>query len=150
MSTNIVLANLIYVFHVSIILYMLIIPFTNIISLLILHFTFGICLLVHWKLNSNVCALSLIEAQFRGIDHANTFTHQFISPVYDIPEGFWCHLCSILTIVLIYISFTKIIKSEKFSLTITECKKIYNSKDMDTLDKMIDYYKCVAYNLLSN
>lgn len=146
---SILLANVIYVFHVCIILFMLIVPFTNIIAFLVLHVTFGICLLIHWKFNSNVCALSIMESHFRGIDRVDTLTHKLISPVYEIPEGFWCHICTILTIILIYVSFTKILKSDKFKQTIIECKQIYSSKELDMFDKFIDYYKCIAYNLLS-
>ena len=78
METNIILANIIFVFHIIIILFILIAPFTNKIALLILHIVFSLCLLLHWHLNSNVCSLSILESHLRGLDYTNTFSHQFI------------------------------------------------------------------------
>ena len=149
MSGNVILADLVYYFHVLTILFVVITPFTNIISLLILHVTFCICLLLHWKMNSNVCSLSILESYLRGVERTDTFTHQFVAPMYDISSTQWCDISTILTIVLLFISFSKILNSEKFSKTWYECKEIYNKEYTDKIDKFIDFYKCIAINMLS-
>ena len=104
---SVILADIAYYFHICIILFVLLIPFTNTVCLLLIHFLFCVCLLVHWGLNENICALSVIEAHFRGIDREITFTHSLIAPVYDIGGTEWSDICYILTIVLMYISLYK-------------------------------------------
>ena len=50
-STNIFLANIIYAFHVAVIIFILLAPFSNIPAFLILHVTFSFSLLLHWYNN---------------------------------------------------------------------------------------------------
>ena len=134
-----ILANIIHGFHLLIILFILIIPFTNIISLLVVHVAFSLCLLVHWHMNENICALSVLESYLRGVDRNTTFTHSFIAPVYDISSSDWSDVCTILTIVLMYISFYKIMTSEKFILSMNLCKQISKTQDKNTF---LEYIKC--------
>ena len=84
---NIVLANLVKLFHTIIILFVLLTPFllNKYHSLLILHISFSLCLIIHWVNNSNVCSLTLLESRLRGIEPDESFLYQFISPIYDIP-----------------------------------------------------------------
>jgi hypothetical protein len=150
-SGAILLADLIYYFHILIVLFIIITPFTNILSLLILHVTFSICLLLHWKANSNVCSLSLLESYLRGVERDSTFSHQFIAPIYDISSSEWCSISTIITIVLLFISLTKLVKifnTGNFSAKWKACKEIYNRKYDDPIDKMIDLYKCFVFKLL--
>jgi hypothetical protein len=70
------LADLVFLFHCLIIIFVLFAPFTNIPAILILHITFAICLFTHWYANSNVCSLTVLEANLRGLDRTDTFTHQ--------------------------------------------------------------------------
>ena len=67
-NNNIFLANLISIFHVFVILFILIIPFSNIPALLIIHIMFAITLLVHWYANNNACSLTFLEAKLRGLE----------------------------------------------------------------------------------
>jgi uncharacterized membrane protein len=133
------LANIIHCFHILIVLFILIIPFTNMIGLLVVHVAFSLCLLVHWHTNENICALSVLEAYVRGVDRQTTFTHSFIAPIYDISSSNWSHICIILTIVLMYISFYKILTSKKLALSIKLCKQISKNPNTNTF---IEYVKC--------
>ena len=149
-SGAILLADIIYYFHILIVLFIIITPFTNMLSLLILHVTFSICLLLHWKANNNVCSLSMLESYLRGVDRESTFSHQFIAPVYDISSSDWCHISTILTLILLFISLSKLFKifnSNQFSEKWKLCKDIYNEKYDDPVDKMIDLYKCFVFKL---
>ena len=148
--TNIILADIIHYFHIIIILFVVLAPFTNIISILILHITFCICLLIHWKLNSNLCSLTVFEGYLRGIDRTKTFTHQFISPIYDISSTDWCHISTIIVLIVLFVSLCKVIKSNKLKKLWTECTTIYNKKYTDKIDKLIDLYNCFAYSLMNN
>lgn len=121
METNIILANIIFVFHIIIILFILIAPFTNKIALLILHIVFSLCLLLHWHLNSNVCSLSILESHLRGLDYTNTFSHQFISPIYNISSTIWNDFTTIITLILMYISIIQLINNNIFYKIIDTC-----------------------------
>ena len=137
--SSILLANIIYIFHILVILFVLLAPFTNIVSLLVLHFVFSLCLLVHWNLNENICALSVFESYLRGMDRQTTFTHSFIAPIYDIGSSEWGELCTLITIVMLFISLYKIIISDRWKETIQLCKNVYKSQNSLNL---IEYIKC--------
>lgn len=149
-ATNIILADIIYYFHIIVVLFVIFAPFTNIISILLLHITFCICLLIHWKMNSNVCSLTVFEGYLRGVDRTDTFTHQFIAPMYDISATTWCDISTLIVIIVLFISLCKIFKSPKLKTMWVECKKIYNKTYTDKVDKMIDLYNCFAYQMLNN
>lgn len=103
-----VLADLIWLFHVLVIVFVLGAPFTNIPALLILHVTFSVSLLVHWLGNNNECSLTLLESTLRGLDKTQSFTHQFIAPVYDISNTEWSQVCYTVTTTLLLISIYKL------------------------------------------
>lgn len=113
-TSNILLANIVSIFHTLVVLFVLITPFFDIPYFLILHFTFCVSLLVHWWGNSNVCSLSVIESKLRGLNYTESFTHKFVSPIYDISKTTWARICYIITIVLMGISAYKIYNSSKW------------------------------------
>jgi hypothetical protein len=123
------LADIVYVFHIIIILFFLIAPFTHIPSLLILHITFGLSLLVHWRMNSNMCSLSLLESHLRGLDRADTFTHQLIAPFYEISANEWNLYVYMITIGLMGVSIYNLYHSEKF-------KKFLQNQNLETLEAL--------------
>ena len=119
-AEDIFLADAIYVFHIMVVLFVLFAPFTNIPSLLILHITLGLSLIVHWKMNSNVCALSVLESQLRGMDRSDTFTHKFIAPLYEISDHEWNVIIHIITWVVMGISAYNLYHSDKFKQFLRE------------------------------
>ena len=54
-STSTMFANLIWIFHTLVILFILLGPFLNSPALWVLHITFSFSLLVHWYGNNNMC-----------------------------------------------------------------------------------------------
>lgn len=119
-TKSVLLANLIFIFHCLVVLFVLFAPFTNIPALFILHITFCFSLIVHWYSNSNVCSLSIMESYLRGDCRENTFTHQFIAPIYEISESEWNYIVWIATIILLFISIYKLYHSEKLKIAL-EC-----------------------------
>lgn len=119
-SKSLLLANLIFIFHCLVVLFILLAPFTNITALFILHITFCFSLIVHWYSNSNVCSLSIMESYLRGDSRENTFTHQFIAPIYEISESEWNYIIWIATIILLGISIYKLYHSETLKIAL-EC-----------------------------
>lgn len=147
-KTNILLANAISLFHIMIILFVLIAPFTNIVALLILHVTFCLSLLVHWYTNNNICSLSVMEAKLRGLEYTDSFSHKFIGPVYDVSKTTWSTICYIITIVLMIVSIHYIYKSNKFNMIYKQCNEIseiikQNPDNFSTYDKIKLYTNCV-------
>jgi hypothetical protein len=143
---NLVLANLIYIFHIIVILFVLFAPFYDIPAILILHIIFSICLLIHWYYNNNICSLSVMESNLRGIDYTKSFSHQFISPIYDISDTELGNFCYNAVIILCLISFYNLIKSKKwdiFKKCVIETKEyIKKTKDLKFNDKFMLYIQC--------
>ncbi len=113
-NVNLFLANIISIFHFLIILFVLLAPFSNIPAILILHITFVLCLMVHWYSNSNVCCLTVFESQLRGLEHQDTYSYKFISPIYDISMTDWSNIIWIITFILLCISIYKLYNTDKF------------------------------------
>jgi hypothetical protein len=129
-------ANIIWLFHLLVILFVILAPFTKIPAILILHITFSVCLLVHWAANSNICSLTVIESYFRGLPPSDTFMHQLISPMYDISSTDLNEIVHIVTYITMFISIYYLYKSEKFQ----ECLICYNklTKDQVTFGKVLE------------
>lgn len=128
-ESSLILANLISIFHTIIVIFILVAPFSNIPAILILHITFSLCLLVHWWANNNICSLSFFEAQLRGTDYTQSFTHKFIAPIYDISQTEWAKICKIITIILLSISIYNLYYSEKSSRIWRCYDKLITNKD---------------------
>lgn len=117
MQQNIFWANVLYIFHMTIIAFVLFAPFCNILGILLVHVVFCASLFVHWRLNSNVCSLSVIESKLRGLERTDTFTHSLIAPIYDVSSTTWGTITTIITLVLMYLSINKLLNPkmiEKF------------------------------------
>lgn len=147
---NIFLADLIYIFHFIIILFILFVPFTKTPSYLILHIVFSFSLLVHWYNNNNICSLSLFESKLRGIEYNNSFSHQFIAPVYDISSTKWGETCYYAVILLAIISFYNLITSEQwkfFKECLDKTKEYINKNTNIKINEKIKLYINCLYVL---
>jgi len=131
-DTSIFLADVTYTFHIFIILFVLIAPFSNIPAILILHIVSGISLIIHWLANSNACILTILESQLRGVSKDDTFSHQFISPIYDISDTDWSTFCYLITIFLIIVSVYRLQNLEEFKQAIL----CYNDQTKTFHEKM--------------
>ncbi len=142
-AVNTFLANCVWVFHILIVLFMLLTPLTNVPYFLLLHATFSISLLVHWWGNSNVCSLSVIESKLRGLDYTQSFTHQFIAPVYDMSKTTWSNICYVVTILLLCVSVYKMYQSSRWR-DLRECiSKVSSNNDKTVFGKTLAYINCL-------
>ena len=141
---NIYLANFIYVLHILVILFVIFAPFSNIPSILIIHIAFSFSLLVHWIANNNACSLTYLESQLRGIDVKDSFTYQFISPVYDISKTDWSRICYTITIIVLIISIYKLSNSKAFSKSL----KCYNDLSNDPKYNTLPFYQRFKMSIL--
>lgn len=136
-GTNKLLADIIWLFHLFIVVFILLAPFTNIPALLILHVSFSLSLLVHWYGNNNVCSLSFMESSLRGLDHTESFTHKFIAPLYDISKTEWSKYCYVITIILMSVSIYYLYQSPRVAKAF-EC---YNNMKINTDILKLPFYK---------
>lgn len=139
---NIILANCISVFHALVVLFVLFAPWCNIPYFLILHATFCISLLVHWYFNSNVCSLSVMESQLRGLNYTESFTHKFIGPVYEVTQTSWAAVCWTLTICLFLVSVYKIYYCEKWTIVFEHYNKIIENTPETTIQDRMKAWAC--------
>jgi hypothetical protein len=136
-EVQLVLADIVSVFHALVVAFVLLTPFlTNIPYFLFLHATFGFSLLIHWYFNSNVCFLSVVESKLRGLDYTQSFTHQFIAPVYDISKTTWSNVSYSITLFVIGLSIYKLSKSKRMKQAI-EC---FNDQETKSMQKFV---KCM-------
>lgn len=145
LGVNILLANIIKIFHICIILFVLITPITDISYYLILHITLCVSLIVHWISNNNICSLSIFESQLRGIEYTKSFTHQFIGPMYDISNTSWSNISYTLTILVMFISLYKLYNSG----TIGETYRLYK-KLRDEEYSLINVYSICMKKLFTS
>ena len=145
-ENNLILAEFVRIFHIFIIIFVLIAPISCIPSILILHISFCISLLIHWYCNQDICSLSVIESKLRGIDYTESFTHQFISPVYTVSQTNWSRICYFVTICLLFLSFYLLYNSKiwfeirEYKQKIDECAN--NNKDLSFSEKCYMYFDC--------
>jgi hypothetical protein len=121
------LANIIFWIHCIFILFILVIPFTNIPVLLMLHIIACVSLFIHWKTNSNICSLTILEAKLRGLNHTDTFMHRVVSPIYNINDNtIW-----FITFALMCLSIYKLYKNKYKFKAVQNCfSKLKPQKNM--------------------
>jgi hypothetical protein len=152
LNTNLILANIISLFHLGIVLFILLAPFCNIPAFLILHFVFSVSLIVHWIGNENICSLSVMESKLRGLHYTESYSHKFIAPIYDISETDWITTCYIIVITLMLVSLYALYYSER----IQNMKIYYNNTKMELLkqkggttlnwsESIAIYDKCIRF-----
>lgn len=86
MNTNIILANIIWIIHILIILFVIITPFTNNINLLHYHFIFVPFIILRWIFNYDKCNITMIEQKLRRCKKHEGFIYKIIKPIYNKPK----------------------------------------------------------------
>jgi hypothetical protein len=96
MNQLIILAGLIRLLHISLVLYVgtnwYFLFSTNVYPSQVLPISIALYLTVlaslklHWYLNDDTCALTLLECVITGKPKSNSFIHSIVSPVYKIKD----------------------------------------------------------------
>lgn len=81
------LANVVWLLHLMFCLWVVIVPFTNNEPMLVLHLVVMPFLWIHWLMNDDTCALTLMERHLRGVPSEESFFHKLVSPVYKIRDN---------------------------------------------------------------
>lgn len=86
---NILLLNIIIILHVLLVAFIFLTPFVGSNYFLLLHSIIVPFIMIHWILNDNTCALTIIEQQIRSqiygknISNDDCFIGKLVKPVYD-------------------------------------------------------------------
>lgn len=78
--------NIIAIVHALFVVYVVSVPFVaSQPDILMLHVTLLTCLLVHWHLNNDACALTILEHYlFPETKKNDLFVQQLVGPVYNV------------------------------------------------------------------
>jgi len=100
-----ILADIIFLLHILIFLFVVLVPFFGSPLLILLNLIFMIGILFHWILGSDVCALTVLESHLRGQPMTETFFGRLFGPMYRIDFK----TSKILLLILILISIKKLL-----------------------------------------
>lgn len=102
-------AGCVSILHVAFVLFMTWAPFSNNRTALVLHLVLTPCLWVHWILNDDTCALTLLEKRLRGIeDDSCSFFHALVSPVYKVRDRDVRELSWLASVVLWLVTLSRV------------------------------------------
>ena len=93
MNTNKIIIILITILHILVVLFFVLIPFTNSNYLLVLHSIIVPFIIFHWIVNNNTCVLTILEHKFREkltgqkISSNDTFMGRLLNPIYDFKKN---------------------------------------------------------------
>ena len=109
MACSPVLATVVWVLHMAFVAFMVLAPFSDDDEFVTLHFLGTPFLWLHWALNDDTCALTLLEKNLRGIRADNkSFFHSLVSPVYKIRDEHVRVLAWGASVVLWFVSASKV------------------------------------------
>ena len=109
------LANIVRFIHILLLLFVLIVPFTNNFELLILHFIIVPGIVFHWYMNSNVCCLTMTEQILRGKKNTDeTLTGSILNPIFNLSKHDESTLIFYVTLSLWLITVYKLYNNPKF------------------------------------
>lgn len=111
---NSLAANIIWVLHMLLLVWVVVTPFTRNEPMLVLHLIMMPFLWFHWILNDDTCALTLIETKLRGLDpsecHQKSFFFNLVSPVYKIQDADARKVAWILSVGLWLVTLHKVMQ----------------------------------------
>jgi hypothetical protein len=81
-----VAASLVALAHLAFVGFVLLAPFSGNECLLRMYVLTIPFVWLHWVLNDDTCALTMLECKLRGVQNTESFVHRIVSPVYKLPE----------------------------------------------------------------
>lgn len=116
---NNIVANILFILHIFIFLFVVVTPFTNYDILILLNMVFMMGIFLHWIVNNNICALTVLEKKLRGKENdEETFFGKLFGHVYTFGKDE--KISWVILIGLILFSLLKVIKRNTIPVLI-EC-----------------------------
>ena len=88
---NNIVSNIIWIIHLCIVIFVLLLPFAKSPYFLLLHTVFVPFLILHWMTNNNTCVLTTAEKYFRDVktkkEEEDCFTCRLINPMFDFRKN---------------------------------------------------------------
>lgn len=78
------LADIVRLIHIGLIVFMVVTPLVGGLPLLVLVESGYLLLFLHWIMNQDTCALTMLEQKLRGVDKASSFVHSVVAPFYGV------------------------------------------------------------------
>lgn len=132
-------ANVIFAIHIAVVLFFVITPFLPVETygpLLVLHAISTVFIWFHWWLEDDTCALTVMEAQLRGMTFeeaksGKSFFHNVVSPIYKIEDDDVREVSWGISFILWLITMGKLtnrpdVMKELFS----NFKRVFKSEDL--------------------
>ena len=94
--------------HVVILLFIVMVPFTNNDILISYNFIFIIGMWMHWAMNSNVCVLSTMEHQLTGVKYSEGFINNVLTPIFELPKNSNVYITWAVTAILFVVDVIKL------------------------------------------
>lgn len=86
--------------HVAYVAFVALAPFSGNRAALVLHALTTPVVWLHWILNDDRCALTVLEKAVRGVDDDASFFHALVSPVFRVEDGDVRAACWVVSIAL--------------------------------------------------
>lgn len=84
MNAGAVTSGAVHAIHLAIVAAVVAVPFLGNTQWLALHAVFVPFLWLHWALNNDTCALTLLERTIRGVPESDSFVHRIVSPLFKL------------------------------------------------------------------
>lgn len=102
------LADVVWAVHFLLVAFMVYAPlFGGSVSLCLAEAGY-VLLMLHWKLNSDVCALTLLEQKLRGVEKSASFVQALVGPVYGVSETALGRTVWTISVVLFLIGLARL------------------------------------------
>ena len=104
----------VYIIHIIVLIFVIVAPFTNSNYLLFMHSILVPFIMLHWLLNNDSCAVTMIEKYARGggsvVNNEDCISYKIVGPIYNLTKDYADHskLTWITTIILWLISVGKL------------------------------------------
>ena len=109
-----VAANIIWILHMLLVVWVIVTPFTQNEPMLVLHLIMMPFLWFHWCVNDDTCALTLLEQKLRGLSpeecKEKSFFFNLVSPVYKIQDNEVRTVAWIASVTLWLVTLSKVLK----------------------------------------
>lgn len=88
---NEIIANVIWVVHLFVIIFVICVPIVDSPYLLLLHTIFIPFLMLHWVTNNNTCVLTTTEKYLRNVktkeEEEDCYTCKLVNPIFDFKKN---------------------------------------------------------------
>jgi len=105
--------------HLFLIMFIIVIPFTNSEYLLTLHAIGLPGLIVHWITNNNMCSLTMLESYLTGENMENTFISKIIHPFFEINNSIIYTIVTSLWLLTLYKLYPTRFRMLRFCIWLT-------------------------------